>query len=147
MWEMNDAVNRIDVMGEMKVMRLLVVSLILIGVAEPAFPQESWTPTPKVIKEFEATVKLPDLGQSTQYPHGHIPAPSEFARYYIGSISNGHHVLSAEFVLADGRSKPGIFVVDTLRRFRIADGGCGVVHIEYDVEDRRVESLKCNGFG
>jgi hypothetical protein len=127
-------------------MRQFAVFLILACGIGPVWAQQDWKPMEKDIGAFEAVVQLPNWGKSTQYPNGHVPTPSEFVRYYAGSISNGHHILLAEFVGLDGGNEPGTHIVASPHAFPlISDGGCHILHIRYDLDAQRVESLQCNG--
>jgi hypothetical protein len=127
-------------------MRQFAVVLILICGIGPVWAQQNWTPTKEDVDTFEAVVHLPDWGNSTQYPNGHIPATSEFARYYAGILSNGPRILLAEFA-GTGAQQSGTHIVTTPRAFPlIADGGCHIVHIRYDIDTRQILSLECNGF-
>lgn len=122
-------------------MRRFAVLLILMSGIVPAWAQHDWIPSKEDIDTFETKIHLPDWGRSTQYPNGHLPTPSEFSRYYTGTISNGHRILLGELHDAHGADN-SIHIVATTRAFPlIADGGCHVVHVRYDLDSQQAYLL------
>ena len=115
----------------------------LVGGAAMAEP---WAPDQQTIAKLEAGLQIPDWGRSPQYPDGHIPAVSEYARYYTGESFDGRKMVFAELVSLDSGGEPGIHLVGSVAAFPgIEDGGCHVVSLVYDVGEARVIGLRCNG--
>ena len=125
------------------------IALVLCAASSAAMA-EPWAPDQETIAKLEASVQFPDWGPSTQYPGGHVPAVSEYARYYTGEAFDGRKMVFAELVsLGSGPEiEPGIHLVGSVAAFpQIADGGCSVVSLVYDVGEARVIGLRCNGRG
>lgn len=111
---------------------------------------EPWAPDQQTIAKLEAGLQIPDWGRSTQYPDGHVPAVSEYARYYTGEAFDGRKMVFAELVSLDSGSEfaPGVHLVNSVAAFPgIEDGGCHVVSLVYDVDANRVIGMRCNGIG
>ena len=108
---------------------------------------EPWMPDQPTIAKLEASLQIPDWGRSTQYPDGHVPAVSEFARYYTGDAFDGRKMVFAELVSLDKgpEFEPGIHLVNSVAAFPgIEDGGCHVVSLVYDVDQDCVIGMRCN---
>ncbi len=123
---------------------LSCASLVCAGGAAMAEP---WAPDQQTIARLEAALQIPDWGRSTQYPDGHVPAVSEYGRYYTGEAFDGRKMVFAELVSLDSgpQIEPGIHLVNSVAAFPgIEDGGCHVVSLVYDVDAARVIGLRCN---
>lgn len=92
-----------------------------------------WQPSLSLIKSIESNLKLPN-GLSLR----------SYERFYAGRKVNGHVVVDGKFLKSD---QPSIKIVDDDELPRILDGGCSVVTLEYDVEQKKVVHLFCNGVG
>jgi hypothetical protein len=123
----------------------LAVSAVFLSFAGSACTQDAaWVPDSQAINELESVVQLPDWGRSTAFPNGHKPDVAEYARFYAGSVSNGRHMILAEFVHVPGYA--GVHMVPTARDFPvIMDGGCHIINIRYDADAKRIEKFTCNG--
>jgi hypothetical protein len=108
---------------------------------------EPWAPDQQTIAKLEASLKIPDWGRSTQYPDGHVPLVSEYARYYTGEAFDGRKMVFAELVSLDSgvEFEPGVHLVNSVAAFPgKEDGGCHVVSLVYDVGEARVIGMRCN---
>jgi hypothetical protein len=124
---------------------------MLVWACSGAAMADPWTPDAQTIAKLESVVRLPDLGHSDQYPNGHVPAVTDYARYYAGDISmgangtNSRHIVFAQLVMLDAGTQPGIHMVATIADFpQIANGGCGIINLIYDVDQAQVIGLRCN---
>lgn len=106
--------------------------LLLASSTATAGQAATWTPTPALIAEVEAHLVLPDgAGPLDQY-----------GRYYYGDVKHGRRVLVGEFVQV---SDPGVHIVAPTQAPRILDGGCSVINLVYDMAEKKVTPLFCNG--
>lgn len=114
---------------------LLASSLFSMSVvAHEHVKVKSWTPTIDLVEKVEAELKMPAGTKLSSY-----------ARYYYGQISQGRRVLIGEFVL--GSDAPGVHIVTSEKAPEILDGGCSLIDLKYDVENRVVVDISCNGVG
>jgi hypothetical protein len=105
----------------------------------PIPPPPSWAPTHDDIVAVEARLRLPRKALKLK----------DYARYYTGEFHHGRRMLKGYFV--------GIFLGDDPKKgdhagsylkpppFAVADGGCLVVTVYYDVAARRFAGVFCNG--
>ena len=97
------------------------------------------------IEKLEAAV------ESGTPKHGEQLRPlKDYARYYAFYLEDGHRRIAAEFVadpfVQEGAG--GVHVVSSKDSFpAIADGGCSVVHVVYDVDTGKLVYFDCNGMG
>ena len=107
---------------------LALASTVSYGAGSP-----TWKPDPKLIAKLEALIKIP--GEA-----GYTPIPlSKYARYYAGVTVNGRRMIRGELVLDDPDGKVlGIFVVPEAKFPPVADGGCDIVNLQYDVATARI---------
>ena len=84
-------------------------------------------PSPNSKRQFT----FPTGAFRPQFPDGHVPAVSEYARYYAGDISmgpngsNSRRIVFAELVVLGPGAQPGIHMVANIAAFpQISDGGC-----------------------
>ena len=77
------------------------------------------------------------------------PVISEYIRFYAVRTRHGRRLLLGEFLLPDmisEKAAAGIRIVTSEKDFpEVFDGGCGVIHVEYDLSGARLISLTCNG--
>lgn len=92
-----------------------------------------WQPSLSLVKSIESSLKLPN-GLSLQ----------SYERFYAGKKVNGHAVIDGKFLKSN---QPGIKIVGEDKLPRVLDRGCSVVNFEYDVEQKKVVHLFCNGVG
>lgn len=93
-----------------------------------------WLPTADMIAKLEATVRMPKGAG----------ALSAYDRYYTGLVQQGRRVVEAVYVSASaGRGQSHIVPGDKMPG--IADGGCSVVSLYYDVQAGTVGEPVCNG--
>jgi hypothetical protein len=133
-------------------MKNTMLGVIVLCACAGAASADPWTPDAATIAKFEAAIHIPDWGRSTEFPNGHVPAVSEYARYYAGDISpngsGGRRIVFAELVVLGPGVQPGTHLVSTIAGFpQISDGGCTVVNLIYDVDQDKVIGLRCNGRG
>jgi|SRR5581483_1245681 len=123
------------------VTRILAVSAVLLSCVGSTRAQDAtWTPDRQAIDELESAVQLPAWGPSRAHP------VAEYARYYAGIVSNGRHLILAEFVGLGGMYVAGIHLVASRRDFPVIfDGGCAIINLRYDADAKRIEKLACNG--
>lgn len=116
---------------------LLLFALVFgatLRASAPASAHEaaSWTPTPALVVDVEARLALPE---------GAAPMDS-YGRYYYGKFKHGRRVLVGEFVQD---LSPGVHIISPTHAPRILDGGCSVIRLVYDVAQKKVTALFCNG--
>ena len=116
------------------------------GGMDSTITSKPWTPDAKYISVLESVVKIPS-------DDGRAPIPlNNYARYYDGIISRGHHFVDGEFVFPQDRDdKPaGIYIWTghgNYPRSMAIDGGCNIVHVYFDVEAKSITSIACNQTG
>src|SRR5471032_79553 len=100
---------------------------------------------PRGSVHWEDIAKLESIVRIPAGP-GSAPIPlAQYQRYYTGIVVHGRRMISGEFVVFGGQ-KPGIFPVGREEDFPgIMDGGCGVVHLLYDIAAKRITEIGCNG--
>ena len=131
------------------VMRKLWIALIVLGtcIAGSIHAQSSvWTPDTLLISKLEATIQPGDFPKWGYV--GHPPIATDYVRYYTGTMTHGHRMISGEWVLLHitDKKRAGIYVVRSEKDFPIVyDGSCGIVHVVYSVETGHLVSLTCNG--
>ena len=85
------------------------------------------------IIEMESKLKLPE----SSYPL------SSYSRFYSVTVANGHQKIVGQY-----RYNPehaGIHLVKFKELPRTMDGGCSVIHIEFDLEKKSLLSVNCGG--
>ena len=71
---------------------------------------EPWAPDQATIAKLERGADS-RRGRSTQYPDGHVPAVTDYGRYYTGEAFDGRKMVFAELVsLARGRRSSRAFI-------------------------------------
>jgi hypothetical protein len=112
--------------------------ITLIGTVRASDLPSEWMPNLDDVASVEATIRMPAGSSSLK----------KYIRYYAGTVAKGHRVLLGHFELgptangADGevrlvRSKKDLPVV--------YDGGCSIISFRYDMTEKRVLNLSCNG--
>ena len=94
---------------------------------------ESWSPDTALVAKVEKELVLPRSSKPLK----------EYKRYYFGILSGKERILGAVFVYKEGEA--GALIVKEAEAPQILDGGCGVIHLKYDVDGQKVISLFCNG--
>jgi hypothetical protein len=95
---------------------------------------ENWTPDPALIQRIEKQLVLPP---------GTKPLEA-YTRYYWGTASGERRILGGTFLYRFGEAA-GVRNGSEADVPQIKDGGCAVVHLEYDIQDGRTVSIFCNG--
>jgi hypothetical protein len=95
---------------------------------------ENWTPDPALIQRIEKQLVLPP---------GTKPLEA-YTRYYWGTASGERRILGGTFLYRFGEAA-GVRNGSEADVPQIMDGGCAVVHLEYDIQDGRTVSIFCNG--
>jgi hypothetical protein len=117
--------------------------------AQPA-PSGQWTPTAQMVAQLEKAIRLP---QDLRMPRDRSLA--DYDRYYTGSEIGGRKVISGLYVqieMTDARRKPNsvpagqVHIVPMQRLPTIADGGCSVITVFYDLKSGSA-TIQCNGYG
>lgn len=123
-------------------MRLFVTVVFVFALAAcdgPPRGSVQW----KDIRQLESVVRVPA-------DPGWQPAPlAKYRRYYTGITIHGHRMIQGELVLAstDEDGRPGVYPVGGVEDFPlIADGGCSVVNLLYDIAAKRITAITCNGY-
>jgi hypothetical protein len=93
----------------------------------------TWTPSPTIIAQLEANLTMPKDASPLQ----------SYVRYFAGEVVGGRDIVVGIFVYDPEHAE--IRVVGTNQMPKILDGGCDVIHLTYDVDQRKVLSLSCNG--
>jgi hypothetical protein len=86
------------------------------------------------------------------------PPIEDFVRFYVGTGQSPHRtvigvLLNRTFLKAFGsanpyRSAPDRSLVQSVDKLpSVFDGGCGVVHVEYDLAEIRFRRVFCNAPG
>jgi hypothetical protein len=103
-------------------------------------PPPAWTPTLSDVSAMEVKLRLPRTSLKLD----------QYVRYYTGEFVAGRRrlrgYLVAGFFVAEGpgtTDKPGAYIKDP--PLQVADGGCGVITVVYEVASRRFDSVICNG--
>jgi hypothetical protein len=81
-------------------------------------------------------------------PPGSRPI-TEYARYYVGLLRDGHRMIQARFLLrvTDREPPAGTYIVSGPGQFPdLMDGGCALINILYDPDTKRFETVRCNGY-
>jgi hypothetical protein len=91
--------------------------------------------------------KLTEADAAQLEAHVTLPASArpiaEYARYYSGLVSHGHHFIAAYYVRFPGFGR-GRHLNEPAPD-EVMDGGCGVIHFVYEVEAAATRGLWCNG--
>ena len=121
----------------MRVRCAAVVGLMFcwIGLAcsDPAKTSSTaWSPTAPLIAQVEPQLKMP-AGTSL----------SGYMRYYYGVMKHGHRILVGVLIRDDKHA--GIEITSEAKATKVLDGGCGVVNLKYDVDQKRTLAIFCNG--
>ena len=112
---------------------ILVVMLVAAAVT-PAFVNAGPNQT-------VSAVDVADLEQSVTLPKG-AHRLADYARYYTAESLHHRRVLRGYFVLK-GPDTPGSYLRES--PVIVADGGCSVVTVYFDLKTRRVAGAVCNG--
>ena len=101
-------------------------------------------PDPTAVAHFESLVKLPRGADSL----------ARYDRYYAGVYISGRKVIEGVYVEIERdfrsgpnppRPRPSVHIVTPKRLPMIADGGCSVVTVFYDVKTDKAAGADCNG--
>ena len=80
-------------------------------------------------------------------PRGAAPL-AEYTRYYTGEVLGGSGLVEGVLLKVPRYSNDApINIVPPAAFPAIADGGCGVIYLLYDVDLGRVTSIACNSDG
>lgn len=116
----------------------LALSWIGAAWSDPGTPPHSgWTPTASLIVEVESQIRMPPR-----------TALNSYRRYYYGIIQNDHRILIGIFLrrgFLRRDEQPGVEITSEPKAPAISDGGCGVVNLEYDVDQKQTLTIFCNG--
>ncbi|MBQ1559625.1 MULTISPECIES: hypothetical protein [Caulobacter] len=89
------------------------------------------------VVQLEAQVKPPRGYRLDQYD-----------RSYSGTFMSGRKIIEGRWVQVDlPGQKPKVEIVPYHQLPDIADGGCAVVTVYYDVATAKVAGVACNGLG
>jgi hypothetical protein len=93
-----------------------------------------WTPGAPLIAQVESQLRMPAGATLNGY-----------TRYYYGTMNKAHRILVGVFVRED--KHPGIEITSKAKAKapKMLDGGCGVVNLTYDIDQKRVVAIFCNG--
>jgi hypothetical protein len=124
---------------------LVSLTIVLIGLASTGACTKASSPEMTQIEKLETAI------ESGTPKHGEKLRPlKDYARYYAFYLKDGHRRIEGEFVAdpfaAEGAA--GVHIVSSRKSFPlIADGGCSVVHVVYDVDTGKLVYFDCNGMG
>lgn len=107
-----------------------VILALSVPMGVPQAQEQTWQVTSQDAEQLERRIILPE---------GSHPLAS-YERYYTGLVRGGRRIIRGYLYQGD---KPGIYLRPS--EILIADGGCSVVEVEYDVGSQRTETAYCNG--
>ena len=125
-------------------LKLSLLTVICIANSGSAFAVQgpSWSPDLATVQKLDA-----EIAKSPNFDGFSCPSPdvAEFSRYYWGaSDSAGHRVLAGQFLRV--KDFPGEKAGVHLQRGPgIADGGCSVANLYYDVEGSKPAKVSWGG--
>jgi hypothetical protein len=118
--------------------KFAMLYIALMGSVGASEVVQEWTPTLADVASVEATLSMPQGAASLK----------QYIRYYAGTLEKGHRVLLGHFELgptyngADG----DVRVVKSKNDLPVVfDGGCSIIFFRYDITEKRVVNLRCNG--
>jgi hypothetical protein len=132
--------------------KILALSIIMTTFVIPYVAAETtWTPDPATIQKLELAVGKAE-GGSFQDVAVNIES---YARYYAGTIEEGHRVVHGVFINADLQHlsalyrrgdaySAGIHIVSRGQLPSVADGGCSIINVNYDADSRQLVSIHCH---
>jgi hypothetical protein len=91
-----------------------------------------WKPSKSQVEELEKHLVSPaphDLSQSS--------------RFYFGYKDGQRRVIRGEIMSWNPQEDTKIHITPNFPI--VKDGGCGVIHLDYDPESERITSIQCNG--
>lgn len=112
----------------------LVSALLLVGAAVAG--QIHWIPGKVDVAKLEAQAKPPEGYRLNRYD-----------RAYSGTYISGRKIIEGRWVEVAHGQRPKVEIVAYDQLPNIADGGCSVVTVYYDVVTAKVASVHCNGLG
>lgn len=96
-----------------------------------------WTPTPAQVAKLETqTSRKPGMAPTWRY-----------GRDYAGVTIENRKLIVGRWVRDDSGRTIGVRIGPLSAIPDIADGGCSVVSVMYDVKTERLVSMTCNGEG
>jgi hypothetical protein len=113
---------------------LLILLALLTAPAMAQAPSGRWTPTPQMIARIEAQVRVPAGADDLHTAR----------RIYWGVEDRGHRTIVGRFVRTQGQGSITILQAGDPVTY-VADGGCGIVMVSYDMFFDRVTKVTCNG--
>jgi hypothetical protein len=90
------------------------------------------TPGAPLIAQVESQLKMP-AGTTL----------NGYTRYYYGIMKKANRILVGVFVHGD--KHPGVEITSEAKAPKLLDGGCDVVNLTYDIDQKRVVAIFCNG--
>ncbi|RYY76307.1 MAG: hypothetical protein EOO52_01985 [Gammaproteobacteria bacterium] len=90
--------------------------------------------SPKDISTIESDITLPKGAHSL----------AAYSRYYFITDVDGLNKLTGYYIYEYAKS-PGIYWIQPDSRPLMADGGCRVIHVEYDLINKKLIKTWCNG--
>jgi len=121
---------------------LVALALTAFAVAAPAgatLPRGRpyWTPTPAQVAKLESqTSRKPGMAPTWRY-----------GRDYAGVTLDDRKMIVGRWVRDDSGRTIGVRIGPLSAIPDIADGGCSVVSVMYDVKTEHLVSMTCNGNG
>jgi len=98
------------------------------------------------IEKIASQQKIKPVGSGLNWPPKMAALPvDEYRRWYVQGKENGRDIIWGEW---DREEKPGVYLGH--RRFPPTNsitafgGGCGWVHLRYDLARRRLDTFWCN---
>ncbi len=113
---------------------LLVSVSLLAGVALAG--EAHWIPNRADVVRLERQVMPPGGYRLDSYD-----------RAYSGTYVSGRKVIEGRWVEVERGRKPRVDVVSYEKLPDIADGGCSVVTVYYDLATAKIAGVRCNGLG
>ena len=117
-------------------MRALRVGFIVLiaCIVKPVLANNEWLPSYKQIENIEKNITM---------PKGALKL-SEYTRYYSGQSTKTEKFIIGRFILK-GKNDMGIHIVPQLELPKVLDGGCKIINFKFNVENKKIVSIFCNG--
>jgi hypothetical protein len=115
----------------------LICSCMIFVFSFSSAEASEWTLDRNLVERIEAHITLPPTAGSL----------SNFNRYYAKKKSSSKKLLIGLYLnkTFNPHSGEDINIVDESKLPHVLDGGCGVIYMQYDIDNDRLIDIKCNG--
>jgi hypothetical protein len=106
--------------------------------SEATWATRFWMPTPAQVARIERGLRLPTGADPLQ----------TYERYYTGTYKGSRRLVLGALVGLQKLPREGsLAIVKPAEMPAIADAGCGVIWLTYDLAAQKVRSIRCNPDG